>query len=173
MKTSIWLKRFTFDLHNSPQKEQRFSGLRSKFAIAIVKLCVSPSSTSAFGPRRLPLTGNRWASTQHRLDRRMSWRWQWNGKCYRVSEKYLLSSILDYPWVCSMAMMRTLQMCELTEENVLQMSSECPWCFKTFSVQTNWDLYKAHLNRCQLRAHLRWHPWRQQRDQGSAFANHS
>ena len=46
-----------------------------------------------------------------------------------------MSTILDYPCVCLMAVLRTLQMCELTDDNVLQMPSECPWCYKTLSVK--------------------------------------
>ena len=61
-------------------------------------------------------------------------------ECFKLSERDLLMSILDCPWPCAMAVVRTLQMCELTEKGVLQMPESCPWCMNTVAVK-GWSLY--------------------------------
>ena len=57
--------------------------------------------------------------------------------CYKVSEKDLINCLLDSPWPCAMAVLRTLQMCEPNTSSVLQMPSVCPWCGATLKLDGN------------------------------------
>ena len=49
-------------------------------------------------------------------------------RCFKISEKDLIDSFMDAPWVCAMSVLRVLQMCEEDDLNVLQMPKTCPWC---------------------------------------------
>ena len=49
-------------------------------------------------------------------------------KCYKIAERALVDFFVDSPWVCSMSVLRVLQMCEADDLSVLQMPKTCPWC---------------------------------------------
>ena len=42
---------------------------------------------------------------------------------------------LDMPWTCSIATLRMLQMCELTDEGRLELPGQCPWCDSRVAVK--------------------------------------
>ena len=55
--------------------------------------------------------------------------WKWIGLDTPGKERTadeLISCLLDSPWPCATAVLRTLQMCEPNDSSVLQMPSTCP-----------------------------------------------
>ena len=70
--------------------------------------------------------------------------------CFKISEKGMIDCLLDSPWPCAVAVLRTLQMCEPNDMSVLQMPRTCPWCGATIKLEGNslyvqiWN-YASHM----------------------------
>ena len=83
--------------------------------------------------------------------------------CFKISERDTVNCLLDSPWPCAMAVLRTLQMCEPNDLSVLQMPPTFPWCGATLKLEGN-SLKNADLElrlpcdgRKGMCVHLHWY----------------